>query len=77
MTELPETKFPEIVFEHEKSLLLGLIKLFIVVENRKHGSESLKYKHMIRLKFFGLNYGVVIRSNSKGLYCLNDQTLNT
>lgn len=59
---------PELIFEYHKKWLFGLIKIDVVVEDRKTPDEIRRYKHQFTVTVFGKEYCAVTRSDSIGHY---------
>lgn len=71
---------PIILFEYQKSYLFGLVKISLVVEDRRPDIVEMigKYKHQIYFKFFNKEISIVTRStNGIGTYRIDNETVLT
>lgn len=80
MEENQNQGFPVELYSLDKSYLFGLVKIKIMVEDRRPDIANMigKYKHQIYFKFFWKEISIVTRSTSGvGTYRVDGKTVIT
>lgn len=70
-----EDVFPEVIIEYKKSFMFGIVRIEVIIEDRKTEDKCRKYKHMINITVFMKKFYIVTRSPSIGHYNMNNDVI--
>ena len=72
---LKEPGIPVTLFDFNKSLLFGLVRINITIIDQKAKNPARRYKHIFTVNVFGKNYISILRSSTEGFYSIEDKEL--